>query len=667
MIRAAALGVLLLLPFVSPYRIFAQFQAPTDDELKMTDDPKAPGAAAVYLDLQEVTDDPLHYRLYSARIKVLKDKGKELATIELPYWHGDFKITDVKGRTIHSDGTVIPLVVKPEDLMVAKAGEEQLNKKVFTLPSVEVGSILEYSYELRYDDNHFSSPTWEIQRDYFIHKAHFAFTPFKAFQKGEQAGTSQFLVDSRGNSVNTLIWWKQLPAGADLKTDTSGRFKLDLVDVPATPKEEWMPPIESYLDSVRFYYMSAFSGGDFWVSEAKRWSKEVDHFAEPTKAIREAVAGIVAPTDSELDKAKKLYKAVQALDNTDFTRTKGKAELKQLGLRAAKRAEDTWAQKGGSSDDIALLYLAMVRAAGLTAYDMKVVDRARAVFTPAYMNFDQLDDDIVILSIGGKEILLDPGEKMCPFQTLSWRHSNAGGLRQSAEGRAAEITPMQPYTANKLTRVGEVQVDGHGATTATFRFMITGQEALLWRQASLENDDAEVKKQFDRWVQEMMPDGIEGHVDHFLGMDDPDVNLIAVVKASGTVGAATAKRLLLPGFFFESRGRMPFVDQEKRQEPVDMHYGEMTVDEITYHLPAGLKMEGAPQDAKIPWEGHAVAVFKTTQSGGGEVTVSRQFARAFTIAKPEEYQSLRDFYQKVATADQQQLVLTASSPAGGGH
>jgi hypothetical protein len=41
-------------------------------------------------------------------------------------------------------------------------------------------------------------------------------------------------------------------------------------------------------------------------------------------------------------------------------------------------------------------------------------------------------------------------------------------------------------------------------------------------------------------------------------------------------------------------------------------------------------------------------------------------SRAFTLVKPEQYQDLRGFYQKVAAADQQQLVLTAT-PAGKGN
>jgi hypothetical protein len=645
---------------------YAQFQQPTGEELKMTSDPKAPGAAAVILNLEEVTDDPLHYHSYYERIKVLEEKGKELATVELPYWHGEFKITDIAGRTIHPDGTVIPLNVKPEDLMITKAGQEQLNKRVFTLPSVEVGSILEYRYELRYDDSIFSSPEWQVQQPYFVHKAHYAFTPAKMFQKGGQASTSQVLIDKHGNAANTLIWWRLLPTGTDLVQDQSGHFTLDLTDIPPTPDEEWMPPISSMLYHVQFYYMSAFTTGDFWQGEAKRWAKEVDHFAEPTKPIREAVAGLVAPADSDLDKAKKLYKAVQALDNTDYSRKKGATELKVLKLHEARRAEDTWAQKSGTSEDIALLYLAMLRAAGLTAYDMKVVDRERGMFDPSYMNFDQLDDDVIILSLNGKEVLLDPGEKMCPFQTVSWRHSSAAGVRESAEGRSAGGSPPQSYAANTTQRIADITVDEQGGITGSVRYLMTGQEALRWRQAALENDIDEVKKRFDRWIEESMPQGIEGNVDHFLALDDPDVNLMAIVNVRGTLGTATSKRLLLPGFFFETRPH-PFVNEEKRLAPVDMRYGDEISDDVTFRLPSGMTVEGAPQDEKIPWTGHAVLISKTTTGTAGEVTVTRQLARAFTFAKPDEYQSLHDFYQKVAAADQQQLVLTRASAVAKGN
>jgi hypothetical protein len=644
----------------------AQFQAPTDEELKMTSDPKAPGAAAVYLNIEEIANDPLHYQSVYARIKVLTEKGKELATQEVPYLKGNFKITDIKARTIHSDGTIIPFAGKPEDLLVSKSADQQFERKVFTLPSVEVGSILEFTYSIRYDDNHYSSPMWEIQRDYFVHKAHYSFTPEKSFAPGAQVASSIIMIDSKGRSVNSLIWWSKLPNGVTIQTNAAGFYFVDVTDIPPKPDEEYMPPIESFLYKVFSYYKYASNAQDFWVGEAKDWSKDADKFAEQSKTIHEAVAGLIAPGDSELVKAQKIYKAVEALDNTDYTRRKGVSELKQLNLKEAKHAEDTWKQKSGSSEDIALLYLAMVRAAGLTAYAEKVVARDQGVFDVTYMNVNQLNDTVVLVAIDGKGVLVDPGEKMAPFQTLNWRHSEAGGLRQSAQGPGYQATPPQLYTMNSTMRTADIILDGHGGVTGTIRVVMSGQTALHWRQAALRNDETEVKKQFDEELEGLVPDGVEAHVDHFLGLDDPETNLMAIVNTQGTLGTATSKRLLLPGFFFEARGHTPFVSQEKRQEAVDMHYGDQISEEVVYHLPDGVTVEVAPADGKIPWAGRAALVTKTV-STPGQIVVSRTLARGFSQAKPEEYQDLRGFYQKVAASDQQQLVLSVSAPAAKGN
>jgi hypothetical protein len=655
----------LLLALTSPALLRAQFQQPTDEELKMTSDPKAPGAAAVVLDYEEITNDPQHYYSVYARIKVLQEKAKDLATVEIRYLQGNVKIADIKARTIHSDGTIIPLVVKPEDLLLTKATTKegyqwQTYLKVFNLPSVEVGSILEFRYEVRYDEYHTSTPFWEIQGTYFVHKAHYSFTPFKRFLWGYQYATGRYMMDKHGDKLDTLIWTGFLPPGAEVKSDTVGSLTVDLSDVPPAPKEDWMPPEESTRYRVLFYFKSAKTPAAFWESETKYWSKDVDHFAESPESIQNAVAALIAPGDSDLDKAKKLYKVVQALDNTDFSRKKSYSELKQLKLKEAKHAEETWVQRSGSSEDIALLYLAMLRAAGLTAYDMKVSDRSKRVFDPGYLNFGQLDGDLIDVNIAGKEVLLDPGEKMCPFQTLHWKHSMSTGIRQGTGNSGFAVTAQLVYTDNKTIRAGDITLDENGAITGRLNFVMTGQEALYWRQTALRNDPDELKKQFDRQLESITPEGVEAHVDHFVGLDDSEASLMAAVDLHGSLGTATAKRLLLPAFFFETRSDdHPFVAQEKRTQPVDMHYPGQVLDKIAYHLPANLNVEGAPQDSRIAWEGHVVLNVKSV-SAPGQITISRLLSRAFTTAKPEEYQDLRGFYQKVAAADQAQLVLSKS-------
>ncbi len=644
-----------------PTLLHAQFQPPSTEELQMTSDPKAPGAEAVYLEVKQVDDDTLHYQLYYERIKVLTEKGKELATVEVPYG-GDFKVAAIMGRTIHPDGTIVPLEGKPEDLLFEKKGDFKIGRKVFTLPSVDVGSIIEYQYQLRYDDNHFSSPLWEIQRHYYVHEAHYSFTPFKEFWPGATGGSSRYLVDERGQEVNALVWWKNLPKGVDIKQSIGGHYTVDLTDIPPAPDEEYMPPEDVTLYRVFFYYMPSSEPARFWMSEAKFWQKDVDHFAEPTKTIKAAVEGIVSPTDNPQDKAKKLYAAVQALDNTDFSREKAASERKSLGLKAVKRAEDTWNQKSGSSEDIALLYLAMLRAAGLPAYPMKVVDRNRGIFDMTYMRFSQLDDTLVVLGDGADTIFLDPGEKMCPFGKLNWNHAEAKGIRESSQGMGLMGTPGQSYIDNTTTRDADLTIDPQGAINGTFTFVMNGQTAMRWRQRALENDMTEVKKDFDKTLEQIVPDGVDAHVDHFLGIDTPNTNLIAMIVVKGTVGTPAGKRLLLPGLFFESRAKTPFVSQEKRLEPVDMHYPERSIDIVTYHLPDGVTVEGAPQDNQVSWTGHALLIVKS-ETKPGKFTTAYSVARAFSTAKPEEYQDLRGFYQKIATTTQEQLVLTGAPEA----
>ena len=292
----------------------------------------------------------MHYQSYYARIKVLTEKGKELATVELPYLKGNYKITDIKGRTIHPDGTVIPLTVKPEDLLTAKERRNAVrHARSSPCPASKWAAFWSTRYELRYDDNEFSSPEWEIQRPYFVHKAHYQFTPFKAFMPtGTPApDTSMYLTDERGRIVNSLIWWNRLPPGVTMKTSMNGSYSVDVTDVPPIPDEEWMPPIQSFLYKVFFYYKAASSATGILGQRRQVWSKDVDKFAEPSKAIKDAVNGLIAPSDSDLDKAKKLYAAVQALDNTDYSRKKSESEMKELKIKEAKHAEDTWAQKSG--------------------------------------------------------------------------------------------------------------------------------------------------------------------------------------------------------------------------------------------------------------------------------------------------------------------------------
>jgi hypothetical protein len=165
-LRYAAL-LALLVPVTTIFAHAEKWTEPTKEELTMTAQPEVPGAAAVYLYREETTDDKLHLFSIYIRLKVLTDKGKEYGNVELSYSNrqggGGYTVNDIAGRTIHPDGTVIPFTGKPFDKLIEKTQGAKYMAKVFSLPDVEVGSIIEYRYTLRYDDYYFISPQWYIQ------------------------------------------------------------------------------------------------------------------------------------------------------------------------------------------------------------------------------------------------------------------------------------------------------------------------------------------------------------------------------------------------------------------------------------------------------------------------------------------------------------------------
>jgi len=648
----------------------------------MTSDLKAPGAPAVFLYREETTDNRFHFVSGYARIKILTELGKEWATVEIPYSHGYSAKPDIEGRTIHADGTVIPLTGKVTDLLVFKSHKNHLKAAVFNMPSVEVGSILEYRWTIRLmggketssggdgdSEEYFASamasstPTWDVQQDIFVHKEHFYFNPFGEYETdpGGAHESVTYLVD--GEQASYLLYTQRLPIGGQVTKSPKGDYTLDLRDVPAIKREPNAPQGNSSEYHVGFFYTPYTDAKDYWNNEVKRWVNAVDGYAEQTSVIKDAANGIVGGESTTEGKARKIYEAVQTLDNTDFSRTRSEEERKALHLKKArKKAQDVWNEKSGSGNDLAALYLALARAAGLEAYGVQVVDRSKRVFDNTYLSLRQLDALVVDLRIDGKDIFVDPGEKLCPFGQLHWSHTLAGGLAENVKGPV--YTPQNMSKDGITARSADLTVDTTGAVTGTVKILMDGPEALHWRQLNLISDPDEVKKQFNEALHILLPQGVGGDMDQFQGLGSDATKLLAVVHVSGPLGTLTGKRLLLPGFFFSTRSQNKFVSAEKRDAPVDLHYAEQVIDDSVYHLPSGFSVESAPQAAQMAWSEHAALVVKTTPAPGS-IEIKHIFARVFVLLDAKDYPALHDYYQKVATTDQQQLSLASSGVAAG--
>jgi hypothetical protein len=680
----AGTALMLAALSLSQASVAQKFQQPTQEELQMTSDPKAPGAEAVYLFRQVEIDNYNHYISSYARIKVLTEKGKEWATVEFPYNAEIYGTPIIEGRTIHSDGTVNPLSGKVEDFLVLKKYKGHEKTAIFQLPSVEVGSILEYKWLLPIENllsiseerahsgfivlglgpaarATFSKlPFWQVQQKIYVHKERFFLNPFT-----EDVPLTQGDPPLAGGLADTdnlgyLVFNQLLPIGAKVVRSLKGDYTLAIEDVPAIQNEEFARPQVDLAYYVEFYMKPEVSVEAFWKAATERWADRLKDYASEGGGIKEAAAQITAGLATPEAKARKLYDAVQALDNTDYILEKIKDERNIT--RKFKKAHDIWSEKRGSSEDITGLYLALARAAGLNVDGLQVANRDRRIFDPNLFSLRQLGNYLVVLHIDGKDIYLDPGEKLCPFGQLNWKHTLAGGIQENA--KAPVYTPPNATKDAITAHAADLTVDAQGGITGTVKILMNGPAALHWHQLNLTSDPEEVRKQLNESLRNLLPQGITGEVDKIQGLETAEGFVSVSAKVSGLLGSSTGKRLLLPGFFFSTGAHQQFVAEEKREIAVDLHYAEQVIDDAVYHLPAGFTVESAPTPAQLPWEGHAVLVIKAAP-GAGTIDIRHTFQRAFVLLEAKEYPALRDYYQKIAANDQQQLVLVKAPGAAG--
>ena len=109
-----------------------------------------------------------------------------------------------------------------------------------------------------------------------------------------------------------------------------------------------MPPMHNYTYRALFYYTIARTTDEYWATEGKYWSKNVDRFVDSGK-LSGIAATIVSPSDTPEQKLEKIYGAVMTVENTTLTREHTGAEDKALGVKI-KTAADIWAQKRGNRD-----------------------------------------------------------------------------------------------------------------------------------------------------------------------------------------------------------------------------------------------------------------------------------------------------------------------------
>ena len=680
----------LLLALASPalaQHLLDSFVAPAKEELEMTSLPGYPGAAAVVLHREDITWDDLNVDQHYNRIKILTEEGKRYADVDLGFsssrtdvvnrsWTTDDKLLNsIAGRTIHPDGTIIPFTGKPYLKIIKKYKANSIEQKeqelIFTLPGVEIGSIIEYRYSTRINSYTYEPPYWYIQGNLYIKSAHYLWYP-----------TSKFIHNNEGVTIKDVAWFPILPPGVQVEhrnlpgIATPGMpalpqvYELTINDVPPLVREAYMPPMDSLSYRVLFSYTPYDSGEEYWKDAGKEWSKRANKFIGPNSALKAATAAIVAGATTNEEKLRKIYAEVMTLENTDYTRAYKRPEDKAAGVGSVDNAADILSLRRGNSKELTELFVGMARAAVGEAHVMEVPDRSKRLFTPKWLNIDQFDNMVAIVRIDGKDQYFDPGARYCPYGQLAWENTSVEGLRQTPGGTEFARTPSEVYTANKTTRAVNLTIDEHGDVAGTVNISFTGSPALNWREQALRGDDEGLRNALRLDMEARLPKTLEVRVTEIKNLEEYEQPLIVNYEIKGPLGRPSGKRLTIPADVLEAQSRATFPD-EKREQAVYFHYPQVVLDALRINFPKNLTVEASPASAKYTFTNLGVYNIAVTPATDN-VTVKRNFAFNDIIVLPKDYSALRNFYSQFETGDRESVVLRSTpddataNPAPGG-
>lgn len=483
------------------------FQPVSPDELKMTSEPMAPGAPAIILYRQADRDDNVqtpHEDNYF-RIKILTEEGRKYADVEIPFLKGSQDVVNVRARTIKPDGSIVNSDVKVFEKYLVKGKEVKYLAKTFTLPDVQVGSIIEYFYTMDLGEYMLFDSHWILSNELFTKKAQFSLKPFTDSYYG----------------TYWLHWsWQGLPPGAVPKQGADRTVRMEANNIPAFQTEDFMPPENELKSRVDFIYQESPVETDqasFWKHFGKQRNGQLESFVGKRKAMEQAVAQIVSPNDSQEAKLRKIYDRVQQFRNTSYEVQKTEQEAKRAKEKVEENVEDIWKRGYGNGVQLTWLFLGLVRAAGFEAYGCWVSGRREYFFTPTTMQSAKLDSNVVLVKLNGKDLYFDPGGAFTPFGLLEWSETGVPGLRLDKEGGSWIQTTLPEPSESRIEHVGKLRLSDTGDLEGKVTVTYTGLEAMYQRLEERHADEVERKKYLEEQLKSQIEAGTEAELTNRTG------------------------------------------------------------------------------------------------------------------------------------------------------
>ncbi len=563
-------------------------------------------------------------------VKIFNPRGWHHANVTIPYTPQSW-VENIQARTILPSGTIRNLnkrQIYDVTLYPRFVFYSDQRAKIFTLPGIEPGAIIEYRYQLRIS-GHRVWPSWYFQDDIPVLASRFTVeTP------------AEWELNYRKYFIDIEPTIAKAPAG--FKSSYTWQAK----NIPAVQTEFGMPALSECLARIEI----APVGMKNW-NDVARWYYDL---AEPqiksAKGVKALADSLTQHCDDDIVRLQQIYEWVR--DHIRYI-----AVAIGIGSYQPHPAGEVLANRYGDCKDMVTLICALARAAGIEAYPVLISTWQNGVPDTTLPSPYQFNHAIAYCQIGSESsIWLDATQKGCPFGSLPWYDQGLPVLVIGKDGKGKIITTVKdPADSNRTEFDWHVTLRSNGHGLVHGRTEYRGAMAAELREALSRSSRLEIQQWLETYLAVRCP-GVKLDSFRIAGLN-PIQDPLAIHYHFRSINFAQRQDKALQlfpgkilGFDLADYFRSP-----KRQYPIQFRYGSVEKLNLSIEIPRQWVVNSPLLQDSVKSRFGSASWHISSQDSALQVNIVHRFNG--DSVPPDQYSAFQKFLDEVQSITFQPLVI----------
>jgi transglutaminase-like putative cysteine protease len=629
--------VLLILssPFVSFAQEFINYGNLSAEEINLKECAFDKDAVAVILlnEAVSVHDDESHLITYHhVRIKILKEKGFDIANVTLQFYRKDdfefIDMLDAMVTNINVSGQAITENLTKKSFYKQNI-DERIGSITFTFPNIKVGSIIEYKYR-SFMKHYGGLEDWDFQKRLPVVKSKYTLT---ILPRAEFA----YRINKRDD----------LQVTARVEKET-GRVFFEMSNIPSLTNEPYMDSREDYLQKVIFQ-LSAINQGYGKKKYMTSW-EEVTRELLIEKAFGNQLGKNIPATGAFIDETKKLLSEEDKMKAVYNYVRNNMSWNGFYSKYAGDGVKEPWEKKKGTSGEINLILVNLLKDAGLDAYATLVSERFHGKVNIEYPFVDQFNSVFACVIIKGKKYYLDATDTNTPAHVIPKDILNTTALIvHKKNGGLVTITNDSLQYSDYVN--AQMNVDDKGIFSGEVFLKNSGYS----RIEKVEDYKDEGKEKYIE--SHFKKEGLEIKEFEFLNQTSDSLPAEQKFKFSTNL-SGSGDYLYVPLNLFFGFERNPFIS-DSRFSNINFGYKRTVSTYASITLPKNYVLDELPKPVKMRTPDNDIIFTRTVEYDKENNSAVCMFVIEFkkSLYTVDEYPMLQEVYKKMFGFLKEPLVL----------